>query len=48
MDGYSASWNTESEIHVPWEVFHRIMARFPLQRPKLYLPHRELQAIAAL
>ena len=33
---------------VPWEVFHRIKARFPLQRPKLYLPYPELQAIAVL
>jgi group II intron reverse transcriptase/maturase len=34
--------------YIPWEVFHRIKARFPLQRPKLYLPYRELQAIAVL
>ncbi len=34
--------------HIPWEVFHRIKARFPLQRPKLYLPYRELQSIAVL
>ena len=33
---------------VPWEVFHRIKTRFPLQRPKLYLPYPELQAIAVL
>jgi hypothetical protein len=34
--------------HIRWEVFHRIKARFPLQRPKLLLPYRELQAIAVL
>jgi len=34
--------------HIAWEVFHRIKARFPLQRPKLYLSYRKLQAIAVL
>ena len=34
--------------HITWEVFHRIKERYPLQRPKLYLPYRELQAIAVL
>jgi len=34
--------------HIAWEVFHRIKARFPLQRPRLYLPYRELQSIAVL
>ncbi len=34
--------------YVPREVLHRIMARFPLQRPKLYLPYSGLQAIAVL
>ena len=34
--------------YVPWEVFLRIMARFPLQRPKLCLPFPELQALAVL
>ena len=34
--------------YVPWEVFQRIMDRFPLQRPKLRLPYRELQALAVL
>ena len=29
--------------YIPWEVFHRILARYPLQRPKLVLPYRELQ-----
>ena len=33
---------------ITWEVFHRIKRRFPLQRPKLFLPYRELQAIAVL
>ena len=31
-----------------WEQFHRIKEQFPLLRPKLYLPYRELQAIARL
>ena len=31
-----------------WAVFHEIKAQSPLLRPKLYLPYRELQAIAAL
>jgi len=34
--------------HVTWEAFYRIKKRYPLQRPKLYLPYRELQAIAVL
>ena len=34
--------------HITWEVFHRIKARFPLQRPQLFRPYRELQAIAVL
>lgn len=33
---------------VSWETFHRIKARYPLQRPKLSLPFRELQASAVL
>ena len=33
---------------ITWEVFHRIKQRYPLLRPKLYLPYRELQAIAVL
>ena len=32
----------------PWVVFHRIKARFPLQRPRLALPYRELQSLAVL
>jgi hypothetical protein len=31
-----------------WKQFHRIRERFPLLRPKLYLPYAELQAIAVL
>jgi RNA-directed DNA polymerase len=31
-----------------WKQFHRIRERFPLSRPKLYLPYAELQAIATL
>jgi RNA-directed DNA polymerase len=33
---------------VRWKVFQRIQERFPILRPKLYLPYRELQAIALL
>jgi hypothetical protein len=33
--------------HISWEVFHRIKARFPLQRPRLFRPYRVLQSIAA-
>jgi hypothetical protein len=33
---------------IRWEQFQRIKERFPLLRPKLYLPYRELQAIAIL
>jgi group II intron reverse transcriptase/maturase len=31
-----------------WEVFNRIKARWPLQRPRLALPYRQLQAYAVL
>jgi len=34
--------------HFPWEVFHRIKSRFPLQRPRLAIPYRELQSLAVL
>lgn len=33
---------------ITWEAFHPIKERFPLMRPKLYLPYRVLQAIAVL
>lgn len=33
---------------VRWSLFQRILERSPLLRPKLYLPYRELQAIASL
>jgi RNA-directed DNA polymerase len=33
---------------VLWTHFQQIKARFPLVRPKLYLPYSELQAIAVL
>lgn len=33
---------------IPWAVFHQIKERLPLLRPKLYLPYRELQALAVL
>jgi hypothetical protein len=34
--------------YLTWEVFQQIKARLPLLRPKLYLPYRELQALAVL
>jgi hypothetical protein len=33
---------------IPWEIFHRIKERYPLTRPKLRFPYRELQALAVL
>ena len=40
----SRSWQGEFW----WKQFQQIKERFPLLRPKLYLPYSELQAIAAL
>jgi RNA-directed DNA polymerase len=40
----SRSWQGQ----VWWKQFQQIKERFPLLRPKLYLPYSELQAIAAL
>jgi RNA-directed DNA polymerase len=40
----SRSWHGA----IQWEQFHRIKEQFPLLRAKLYLPYRELQAIATL
>jgi hypothetical protein len=40
----SRSWQGQ----VWWNHFQQIKERFPLLRPKLYLPYSELQAIAAL
>jgi hypothetical protein len=34
--------------HISWEVFHRIKARYPLQRPRLRLSYRALQSMAVL
>jgi RNA-directed DNA polymerase len=34
--------------HVTWEKFYEIREREPILRPKLYLPYRELQALAVL
>jgi len=31
-----------------WDRFHQIKQRQPILRPKLYLPYRELQALAVL
>ncbi len=36
------------EGSVTWEVFHKIKARFPLQRPRLKLNHVEFQSYAVL
>ena len=40
----SRSWHGT----VYWKQFQRIQAQLPLLRPKLYLPYREFQALAAL
>jgi hypothetical protein len=40
----SRSWKGE----VLWKHFQQIKERFPLVRPKLYLPYSELQALAVL
>jgi hypothetical protein len=40
----SRSWDGA----IRWEQFQRSKEQFPLLRPKLYLPYRELQAIAIL
>jgi RNA-directed DNA polymerase len=40
----SRSWAAK----ITWEVFHRLRALFPLQRPTLYLTYREMQACAVL
>jgi RNA-directed DNA polymerase len=40
----SRSWKGE----IRWQLFNRIRERFPLLRPKLYLPYGELKAIAKL
>ena len=34
--------------NVPWDVFHRIKERFPLQRPMLVIPYGKLQSLAVL
>src|SRR5512133_1303143 len=33
---------------ITWDMFHQIKQRQPILRPKLYLPYRELQALAVL
>ncbi len=42
---YTTSWDT---IGITWDVFHQIKQRLPILRPKLYLPYRDLQALAVL
>jgi len=39
----SRSW---AGAHLTWDAFHQIQERMPLQRPKLQLPYRALQALA--
>jgi RNA-directed DNA polymerase len=34
--------------YITWDVFCRVKKRFPLQRPKIYLPFRVMKAIAVL
>ncbi|MCO6441510.1 MAG: hypothetical protein J5I81_10570 [Nitrococcus mobilis] len=46
--GFTLYCTRNRKGHVTWESFHRIKTRYPMQRPKLYLPYRELQAIAVL
>ena len=36
------------KAYIPWEVFHKIKERYPLQRPKLSIPYRKLQCLAVL
>ena len=33
---------------IPWQIFHQIKKRYPLQRPKLVLPYERLQQLAVL
>jgi hypothetical protein len=40
--------NRSRKGRITWDAFHRIKARFPLQRPKLFLPYREFRAVAVL
>ena len=40
----SRSWASR----ITWDVFHQIKQRLPILRPKLYLPYKELQALAVL
>ena len=39
----SRSW---AGAHLTWDAFHQLKERTPLQRPKLQLPYRALQALA--
>jgi hypothetical protein len=41
-------WASSWKGTIWWKQFHRIKERFPLLRPRLYLPYAELQAIAVL
>jgi hypothetical protein len=41
-------WASSWKGAIWWKQFHRIKERFPLLRPRLYLPYAELQAIAVL
>ncbi len=33
---------------IPWQIFHQIKERYPLQRPKLVLPYMRLQQLTVL
>jgi hypothetical protein len=45
---YKMLGSRSREGRLTWEIFLRIKTRFPLLRPRLVLPYRELQAIAVL
>jgi RNA-directed DNA polymerase len=45
---YKMLCSRSRKAYFPWEVFHRIKARFPLQLPRLALPYKELQSLAVL
>lgn len=36
------------KAYIPWEVFHGIKTRYPIQRPKLMLPYAKLKHLAVL
>jgi hypothetical protein len=48
VDLFLVDQNNDRRIPEVDMLFHRIKERYPLQRPKLYLPYREMQAITVL